>query len=377
MLEFDHFIKEKLEIAKAESLYREFTPREPRDSIYIYENGKKYISFCSNDYLGLSVNKDVIEAGQNFPSGSGASRLVTGSHPLYDKLEDSLARIKKTEKALVFGSGYLTNLGIISSLVSDGDLIVADKLVHASMLDGAILSGAKILRFAHNDAEKCEKILKEHRKDYKKCLILTETVFSMDGDLAPVDKLYELANLYRSWLYTDDAHGFGTIEEDKKGNAHIKAGTLSKAVGAYGGYVCGSSVLIDYLVNFSRPLIFTTALPPSVIASAIKSVEIIENNKKLCDKPLENARYFTMSLGIKEAQSPIVAIIIGDSKKAVDLSEELKNNGFMVLAIRPPTVPRGTSRLRFTFSSLHEKEDIDRLVNLLKSKDLSIMRNSL
>lgn len=388
------------------------------DGVSVIRDGKRLISFSCNDYLGLSHHEKVIAAGvaalQKYGAGAGASRLITGNYPLYDELETKLAKIKGTESAIVFGSGYLANIGTIPALVGRGDLIIADKLVHACLLDGAVLSGAKLMRFAHNDLTKCESLLKANRKKYKNCLIITDHVFSMDGDIAPVDELYELALNYDAWLMTDDAHGLGLslkgsfagdfvvgsvldssrtpkyaadlravppknplasdpFKESPAGilnrsvkKPHIQMGTLSKAAGCYGGYVCASAKIIEYLRNKTRSFVYSTGLPPSVTASAIAALDIIMEDKELCEKPLANAQYFTSLLGITEAQSPIVAVILGDEQKVLDLSFRLEHEGFLVSAIRPPTVPKGTARLRFTFSALHNREDIRKLAEIMR-----------
>jgi len=351
-------------------LLRSLKTTQRQQGAYVIRGGKKYISFSCNDYLGLSHHKDVIGAAmaslKENGSGSGASRLVTGNTPLYEKLESKLAEIKNTGKALIFGSGYLANIGTIPALVGRGDLIVADKLVHSCLIDGSQLSGARLVRFEHNNVQKCEAALKKHRKEYGNCLIITDHVFSMDGDIAPVDDLFKLAKKYDGWLMTDDAHGLGVISEKHKSVPHIQMGTLSKAIGAYGGYVCASAVVINMLINKSRSLVYSTALPPSVLASALAALEIIEHDKDLCSKPLEYARYFTSLMGLSDAISPIVPVIIGDAKKALEISDKLEKEGFLVSAIRPPTVPKGTARLRFTFSAAHNREDIENVAVVLK-----------
>lgn len=354
---------------KKDNLYRTLNETSRTDGVNIIRGGKEMVSFCCNDYLGLSHNSNVKKAGidaiEKYGVGSGASRFVTGNSPLYKELEAKLAKMKSAESAIVYGSGYLANIGTIPALMGRDDLIIADKLVHACLLDGARLSGAKLVRFAHNDVEKCEEILEKNRDSYSNCLILTDHVFSMDGDVAPVDDLYEIAEKYNSWLMTDDAHGLGILPNKK---AHIQMGTLSKAVGCYGGYVCASSNIVEYLHNKSRSLIYSTALPPSVLASSIEALKIINNNKGKPCKALQNAQYFTELLDLPKAQSTIVPMILGDSQKAVLASQALEQEGFLVSAIRPPTVPNNTARLRFTFSSLHSKQNIDNIVAVIKQR---------
>lgn len=365
----DNFAQQKLQEITKRDLLRKLEITEQKEGIYALRTGKSLISFSSNDYFGLSQHPEVIsasiEATKLYGAGAGASRLVTGNHPLYVPLESALAESKHKESALVFGSGYLANLGVITALMGKDDLIIADKLTHACMLDGARLSGAKLLRFPHNSPEKCRELLETNRKHYKHCLILTETIFSMDGDAAPLDALLELCQNYDSWLLADDAHGLSIIPPIESPHL-IYSGTLSKGLGSYGGYVAASKSVIDFLVNTARPFIFTTGLPPSTIAAAHKALELLKQNLSLGQKALDNAKHFTTSLNLPEAQSPIVPYIVGEADNALALSQQLKEKGFLVSAIRPPTVPTGTSRLRFTFSSLHEKAMIETLTYTLK-----------
>lgn len=366
------FAREQLEKSRKENRLRTLKKSERTDGIYVLRNNKKFISFSCNDYLGLAQHKAVkqaaIEATQKYGSGSGASRLVTGNNPLYDELESLLATRKSTEAALVFGSGFMANVGIIPALVGKGDLIVADKLVHASIIDGCQLSGAKLLRFAHNDAASCRGLIEKHRKDYKNCLIITENVFSMDGDVAPLDELYHIAENSGSWLMSDDAHGLGVLKNYYKNKPHLQMGTLSKAVGSYGGYVCASKTVIDYLCGAARSLVYSTALPPATLAASIASLKIIMDDENLCNKPLDNAILFTRLLGLEKAKSPIVPLVLGSEQDAVNAAVELEAEGFLVAAIRPPTVPQGSSRLRFAFSALHKTSDIERLVKVIKER---------
>lgn len=332
---------------------------------------KSLISFSSNDYLGLSQHPEVIKAAvettHQYGTGAGASRLVTGNHPLYAELEATLAHWKKSEACLVFGSGYLANLGVIPALVGKGDGIFADRLVHASLLDGARLSGADILRCTHNNMEHLESLLKTHRTTYRHCLILVESVYSMDGDCAPLDLLSSLAKHYDAWLMVDDAHGLGMFAHDQDiyAKVDIYMGTLSKALGGYGGYICGSQTLINYLLTTARSFIYTTGLPPSVIASALAALRMIESEPEIAKKPLQKAKLFTDLLNLPEAQSCIVPLILHEEERVLAASDTLEKERFLVTAIRPPTVPPGTARLRFAFSALHKEEDIRRLAAII------------
>ena len=370
MASLEIFARQQLEKATSSKQLRVLKTSLREDGVYVQRGNKKLISFSCNDYMGLSNHPVVKQAAQDaiekYGTGSGASRLVTGNNHLYSELEFLLAKIKNTESALVFGSGYLANIGIIPALAGKGDLTIADKLIHASLIDGCKLSGTKLLRFAHNSLESCESLLKKHRRKFKNCLIVTDHIFSMNGDIAPVDKLYDLAEKYNAWLMTDDAHGLGIISDNHQRKPHIQMGTLSKAVGNYGGYVCASKTVIDYLTTSARAHIYSTALPPATLAGSIASLQIIMENKNLCAKALENAILFTRLLGLADAESAIVPIILGDEARTSKAAKMLEDNGFLVTAIRPPTVPKGTSRLRFAFSALHKAEDIEKLANVIK-----------
>jgi 8-amino-7-oxononanoate synthase len=285
-----------------------------------------------------------------------------------------LARLKETEAALVFGSGYLANLGIPPVLVGSGDLILADELSHASMHAGIRASNADSLFYRHNDVAECQRILDEQRGDYRHCLIMTEGVFSMDGDRAPLVDLCDLAERYDAWLMTDDAHGIGVLGDGRgsaaeagvAGRIPLQMGTLSKAVGSYGGFICATKPVIDLLINRARSLIYATGLPPAAVAAASASLEIIENDGVLIRIPMERARRFTRQLGLPEPESTIVPLITGTAETALAASNLLAKDGFLVTAIRPPTVPEGTARLRFTFAAHHSDDDIDRLVTAVK-----------
>jgi 8-amino-7-oxononanoate synthase len=367
MQSFSQYLEDEISKVRDSNIYRKLKYITKNHDNLQYE-GNSYISFSCNDYLGLSQNKEVKEAAikaiKDYGVGAGASRLVTGNNILYESIENKLAKIYNTDKALIFGSGYLANIGIISALMSVKDLVVTDKLIHACIIDGVKLSGAKLLRFKHNNIEHLEQILQKYRCQYRFCLILTENVFSMDGDIAPLSKIAELANKYDSITMSDNAHGLGISAINNAIN--IKMGTFSKAIGAYGGYVAGSNLLIDYLTNKARSLIFSTALPPSVLASIDKSLQIMLENPNLGQKSLDNARLFASELGLADPSSAIVPVIIGDEQKTMSLSNKLLDNGYYVAAIRPPTVPRGTSRLRVTFSARHQKQDIISLAKIIK-----------
>lgn len=367
----DTILQQKLKLLESKRQKRVLQISEPQGGVRVARGDKTLISFSGNDYLGLSQHPDVIAAAEQalkkYGAGAGSSRLITGNSPLYIELESALAKYKGTEAACIFGSGYLANLGAIPAIVGKNDLILADRLSHACMLDAAQVSGATLMRFAHNNTEHCKMLLEANRGEHQHCLIITETVFSMDGDRAPLHALKDLARQFDSWLLTDDAHGLGMVASP---GADIEMGTLSKSAGGYGGYVCGSKVLVEYLKTAARSVMYSTALPPATIASALAAIRLIEKQPKLGKKAIENARLFTSLLGMKEAESAIVPVIVKENDKALTLSKLLEERGFLVAAIRPPTVPENTARLRFSFSALHEKKDIEAVAKILKEEGI-------
>lgn len=327
-------------------------------------DGRPVISFCDNDYLALSNDPRLIEAAaaaaRRYGVGSGGSRLITGNHPLNEALEHRLTRLKGTEGARVFGSGYLANIGTIPALVGSGDTIVMDALSHACMHAGARLSGAEIRLFRHNDAADAARHIAGAPGQV---LLLTETVFSMDGDIAPLEALGALAEASGAWLMTDDAHGFGVVETNNP--AQVQMGTLSKAAGGYGGYVCGPAALMDLLVSRARSFVYTTGLPPPVLAAAIAALDIIASEPERGSHARRMAQLFCRLMELPAPESVIVPVIIGPEDKAMAVSAGLLERGFLVTAIRPPTVPAGTARLRITFSADHCEADVRALAKAI------------
>lgn len=360
----DAHAKAKLAALEAAGLCRTLIETDRTDEIHVVRNGRPLLSFCCNDYLNLSHHPDVKRAGQDaierLGTGAGASRLVTGNHSILVALENKLAAIKGSEACLVFGSGYLANLGTIPAVVGPDDLIVLDELAHACMHGGARLSGAAIETFAHNDVVAARAILARRRNDHARCLLLTETIFSMDGDRAPLIELAALANEFDAWFMTDDAHGLGIIPEGSN-PADIQMGTLSKGAGSYGGYVCASHAVIGLLINRARSFIYSTGLPPASAAAALAALEVMERDPRMCSRPLALARSFTTALKLPDAQSAIVPVLLGDADRAMAASRALEQDGFLVIAIRPPTVPAGTARLRVTLTASHSEADVARL----------------
>lgn len=371
------FARSKLAALEAKNRRRRLAISDNGPDMRVTRNGRALINFCSNDYLGLSHHPAVIEAAREatalYGAGAGASRLVTGGYSLLFELEQRLAGLKGSEDCIVFGSGYLANLAITPALAGAQDLILIDELAHACLYAGAQLSGAKTLRFAHNDLDALEALLETHRADARHALILTDGVFSMDGDLAPLPEILDLAERFEAWTLVDDAHGLGVIGEGRgaaqafnpPAKAPLQMGTMSKAIGGYGGYLCASHEVCELLRSRARPLVFTTALPPASTAGALKALDLIEARAIDIDRPLRLARRFCEALDLAKPQTPIVPVIIGAETQALAASKALENAGFLVTAIRPPTVPAGTSRLRITFSASHKEDDVDRLAETL------------
>ncbi len=383
MSTLDEFANAKLDQLDARRLKRTLRETWRTAGVRAERDGRALVSFCCNDYLGLSqhaaVKRAAIEAVEVFGVGAGASRLVTGNHPLYGDLEARLARLKGQERACVFGSGYLTNSGVIPSLAGPGDLIILDELSHASTHAGTRLSGARIETFAHNDADHCRHILRETRASHPRCLVLTEGVFSMDGDRAPLGPLAELAAEYDAWLLVDDAHGFGVLgggrgtsfESDPAPAIPLHMGTLSKAIGAYGGFICAAKSVVELIETRARSLIYSTGLPPAVVASALAALDVIAAEPERVARPLAHARAFTNRLGLEAAESQIVPLVVGDAERALSASAALEDRGYLVTAIRPPTVPDGTARLRITFSAEHSPDDVTGLADAVREMRLA------
>ncbi len=369
MNSLDAFATEGLARLDALALRRRLTPTERTGGVEVMRGNRRLISFSCNDYLGLAHHPQVkaaaMAAVERYGAGAAASRLVTGDYPLLGQLEARLAAHKKKPAALVFGSGYLANIAIPPALVGAGDLILLDELSHACMLAGAKLSGARTLRFAHNDLNELKTILTLERPLAGRCLIMTESVFSMDGDRAPLPAIGALAKKHDAWLLVDDAHGLGVIEpgpaDEGSAAAPLQMGTFSKSLGSYGGYLAASTPVIELLKSRARSFVYTTGLPPASAGGALAALDILEAEPERRARPLSLARRFTQALGLPLAQSAIVPLIVGEAATALRLSASLEAEGFLVVAIRPPTVPAGQARLRFAFSAAHREEDVDRL----------------
>lgn len=376
------FLNETLLSLERANLKRQLRTVQSSQGREIVIDGKKALNFCSNNYLGLAddirLRQAAMEGIAQYGLGSGASRLICGNMKPFEELEQSIARFKGAESCLVFSSGYMANQGIIASLFDRADIVFSDRLNHASIMDGILLSRAEWKRYPHRDIDALEAMLKES-KGFKKRAIITDTVFSMDGDIAPLDRLVSLAKEYDAWLMVDEAHALGVLGENGRGAAEhfgiekqidIQMGTLSKAVGSYGAYCCGSKNLMEYLINCSRSFIYTTALPPAIVAASLKALQIIQQEPHRRQKLWENTKHLAQGLrdlgfNILQSQTPIIPILTKDSVVAVKFSKKLFEEGVFIQAIRPPTVPQDTARLRLTVMATHTREDLDFLLDRL------------
>lgn len=374
------FFKEQLDTKVQNHNLRTLKEYCPIDAVRVKQEDKEYLMMASNNYLGLTFDSRVIEGAvkgaQQYGTGSGGSRLVSGTFPLFTELETELAKFKNTEKALVFNTGYMANVGTISAIADKNTIIFSDALNHASIIDGCRLSRGAVKAYSHCDVDELKYLLKQVDRNARK-LIVTDGVFSMDGDIAPLDKLYELSRDYNALLMVDDAHATGTI-----GNGHgtaayfnlekeidIQLGTLSKSLGSVGGYVAANSTIIDYLVNTSRSFIFSTALSPADIGAALAALYVLETDASVLGCLQENVNYMAdqlNSMGIDATnETPIFPILIGRNEDTLAVSDYLYEAGIIGTAIRPPTVPIGESRIRLTVTAAHNKEQIDYVCHTL------------
>ena len=365
-----------------ESQFRSPRTYTPIDATHVIYEGSTYLMMASNNYLGLThhphVKDRASQALQQYGTGSGGARLTSGSFPLFQELETRLALWKECEKALTFTAGFMANLGTISALVHKGDIIFSDELNHASLIDGCRLSGAKVQVYPHKDVQALEPLLAES-KHYGMRFIITDGVFSMDGDIAPLPELLELAERYDALLIVDDAHATGVIGEGR-GTAHhfhcespriITTGTMSKALGSIGGYVCGSQTVIDYIINHSRPFIFATALSPADIGASLGALEVLSEEPSVYQNLRSNTEYMhkaLQSLGIPSTDdTPIFPIIIGSNEDTLKASHLCEQEDIILSGIRPPTVPINTGRLRLTVTAAHTEEELQRVIQVLQT----------
>jgi 8-amino-7-oxononanoate synthase len=373
---------------KEANLLRELRPAKVRKNGKIFIDGREYSDFSSNDYLGLSGHSALKEAAkkaiEEYGTSCSASRLLSGDMEITHELEEKTALLKQKEAALIFNSGYQANVGIIGCLCRAGDAIFSDRLNHASIIDGIRLSGARLFRYGHNDIEHLERLLKKSQGKFENRLIVTETIFSMDGDMAPLDELVGLKEKYNCMIMVDEAHATGIFGRDGGGLAceeglaeriDLLMGTFGKALGSFGAYLACSRQMRQYLINAARSFVYSTALPAGVIAANLAALEIIKNEPFRRKRLLESADYFRGRLAEKGysviGQSQIVPMIVVDTEKAGLLSERLRKSGFWVLPIRPPTVPAGQARLRFSLSYCHDRDILEKLIEQIeKGRDV-------
>ncbi len=376
------FIEEELGLLRDQCLYRRLKTLTPTGPVRAQWQGREIRLFCGNDYLGLSHHPRVLQAAkkslERYGTGAGAARLISGTSTEHTALEEQLARTKKKARALVFSAGYLANLGVLSALAGEGDLILMDKLCHASLIDGARLSSAALRVFPHRNYEKCEQILKQNAGIRKKILV-TDSVFSMDGDLADVRELIRLKKIYDCLLVVDDAHGTGVLgltgggaleDEKLEQDVDVITGTLSKALGGLGGFAAASEPLIEWMINKARPFIFATALPPALCSAALEALIVIEEEPGVRYALWRNIQRMAEELTssgwpVAGIQSPILPLLVGAEGDALALSERLLEQGFFIPAIRYPSVPKGKARLRVTVSGAHTADDIRQLTQAL------------
>jgi glycine C-acetyltransferase/8-amino-7-oxononanoate synthase len=378
------FLKTELDSLRKTDLYRQLKwfegPQSPRTTV----NGRNCILLSSNNYLGLTDHQQVkdaaLKAVVRWGTGSGGSRLISGNFLLYKELEEKIAQFKNTEEVIVFSSGYLTNIGTISSLVGPEDAVFSDELNHASIIDGCRLSRSRVVIFDHKDMQQLERALSE-TQDCRRRLVITDGVFSMDGDLAPLPEIVALAEKYNAFVMVDDAHatgifgsrGTGTVEHfNLEGKVAVQVGTLSKALASCGGYVTGKSDLINYLRNKARSFIYSTGLPPAAVGSAIAAVDIIREEPEIRARLFDNATFLREGLArlgftILTRESQIIPILVGDDSLTMAMDKALFERGIFVTGIRPPSVPPGTSRLRVSVMATHTREDLEEVLNVFES----------
>lgn len=361
---------------KEKSQYRHVVMTEQAEEPWLIRNGKRMLNLASNNYLGLAGDRRLKEASivatKEYGVGATASRLVVGNYALYEEVEQSVCDWKETEKAIIVNSGYSANVGAISSLVGRHDIVFSDKLNHASIVDGIMLSGAEHKRYRHNDLEYLERLLRMAPVAKRK-LIVTDTVFSMDGDVAHLKELIMLKEKYGALLMVDEAHAGGIYGKHGAGLAHVEQGlsegidihmgTFSKALGCYGAYLAGDAICIDYMKNTMRSFIFTTALPPGTLGAMKRAIEIVKEDEGRRQRLLENGAYFRNALeevgfNIGDSSTHIVPIIVASNEATLHFSEKLQEAGIAAIAIRPPTVPYNSSRIRFAVTSEHTKADL-------------------
>lgn len=387
------FLKEKIQELKDQGVYRKLpileTPSEPE----VVLNGRKVINLSSNNYLGFAnhprLKKASIEAVEKYGAGAGAVRTIIGNMKIHEELEEVLRTFKREEAAFIYQSGFNCNAGTIQAVTEAGDIIISDELNHASIIDGSRLSKAARGIYKHSDMDSLEAILKESRDKYRNILVITDGVFSMDGDIAKLPEIVELAEKYEAMTYVDDAHGSGVLGESGRGTVdHFKLhgrvdfsiGTLSKAIGVVGGYVAGSQTMYDWLSHRARPVLFSTTMTPASAGAIIEALKMLMESTEYTDRLWENSRYFKQKLGslgynTGHSETPITPVIIGDEAKTMEFSKKLMENGVFVSGIIFPTVPKGTGRVRCMVTAAHTKEQLDEAVRVfeLVGKEMGLL----
>lgn len=379
------FLKEKIQELKDQGVYRQLPVLESASGPEVVLNGKKVINLSSNNYLGFAdhprMKAAAIKAVEKYGVGSGAVRTIIGNMDIHEELERKLAAFKREEAVMVFQSGFNCNAGTIQAITEKGDVIITDELNHASIIDGCRLSRADKVVFKHSDMEDLERILKESQSKYNRMLIITDGVFSMDGDLARLPEIVELAEKYGALTYVDDAHGSGVLGENGRGTVdHFKLhgrvdfciGTLSKAIGVIGGYVAGSKTMQEWLSHRGRPLLFSTSLPPAAVGAIMEAVDILTETTDYTDRLWSNARFFkekmsALGFNTGHSETPITPVIIGDEAQTMAFSRKLLENGLFVSGIVFPTVPKGTGRVRCMVTAAHTEEQLSRAVDIFAS----------
>lgn len=380
---FSH-IQHALQQRRLQHLYRTRRIVDGVQSTRIVVDGKPCLSFCSNDYLGLANHPDVVRALTDSAAregvGSGAAHLISGHNRAHHELELELADFVQRPRALLFSTGYMANLGTIQALLDNKDAVFEDRLNHASLIDAGLSSGARFRRYPHHDIANLKKLLLSSNADKK--LIVTDGVFSMDGDIAPLDKLVDAAQAHNAWLMVDDAHGLGVLGEQGRGSLEqyqltmqqvpVLMGTLGKAFGSFGAFVAGNDDLIEFLIQEARTYIYTTALPPAIAEATRTSLRIARQDnwrRQQLHNLIQRFRQGAQQLGLSllDSRTPIQGLVLGDSDAAINLANRLFDNDILVSAIRPPTVPVNSARLRITFSALHQEQDVDQLLSCLET----------
>lgn len=387
------FLTKYIEDLKKDGVYRELPINEGPCDAEIILNGKKVINLSSNNYLGFAnhprLKNAAIDAIKKYGVGAGAVRTIVGNMDIHEELDQVIAKFKKEEAALVFQSGFSVNAGVIQAITTDKDIIISDQLNHASIIDGTRLSKASRAVYKHSNMDDLERVLKESKDKYENMLIITDGVFSMDGDIAKLPEIVRLAKQYGALTYVDDAHGSGVLGERGRGTVdhfhlHGKVdfivGTLSKAIGVVGGYVAGSKDMRDWLLHRGRPLLFSTAMMPGAAAAIIEAFNMLETSSEYTDKLWENARYFKEKLeklgfDIGHSQTPITPVMIGNEAQTMEFSKALLYNGVYVSGIVFPTVPKNTGRIRCMVSALHTKKQLDKAIEIMEqtAKKLGIL----